>query len=403
MIQVEEWAEIRRLHRAEGRSIRAIARELGLARNTVRAAVRSGAPPGYERVGRGSIVDAVEDAIRRELQACPTMPTTVVAERIGWTRGLTVLRERVRELRPVYQPPDPYQRTEYRPGEIGQWDVWFPPVPIPVEGGESQIFPVWVGVLGYSRVSAAWMIPSRETHDVLEGHWRCLEQLGGVPRLSVYDGEGAIGQRRGPTVRLTDAFQCFRGVLGMGVHVLRPAHPEGKGIVERMNGYFETSFLPGRDFTGVDNFNTQLLEWLETRAQRRFHRTIRAQPCDRLAEDRAAMLPLPPVAPDVRWRKRVRLGRDHYVRVDTCDYSVHPRAIGARVDVERDLEWVVVRHGSEEVARHRRSLAPHRTITDPEHAKARRELQRLDPPVPPLRTEVELRDLAVYDQALGAL
>jgi len=112
---------------------------------------------------------------------------------------------------------------------------------------------------------------------------------------------------------------------------------------------------------------------------------------------------LPPVAPDVRWRKTVRLGRDHYVRVDTCDYSVHPSAIGARVDVERDLAWVVVRRGTEEVARHRRSLASHRTITDPEHARARREQQRRGPPVPPLRTEVEQRDLAVYDQALGAL
>ena len=165
----------------------------------------------------------------------------------------------------------------------------------------------------------------------------------------------------------------------------------------------ETSFLPGRDFRGVDDFNAQLLEWLETRAQHRFHRTIRTRPCDRLGEDRTAMLPLPPVAPDVRWRKTVRLGRDHYVRVDTCDYSVHPRAIGARVEVERDLDWVVVRRGSEEVARHRRSLAPHRTITDAEHAEARRQQRRLDLPVPPLRTEVEQRDLAVYDQALGAL
>jgi hypothetical protein len=99
----------------------------------------------------------------------------------------------------------------------------------------------------------------------------------------------------------------------------------------------------------------------------------------------------------------LRLGRDHYVRVDTCDYSVHPRAIGARVHVERDLDWVVVRRGDEEVARHRRSLAPHRTITDPEHVAARREQRRLEAPPPPLLTEVELRDLAVYDQALGAL
>ena len=123
MIRVEEWAEIRRLHLAEGRSIRAIARELGLARNAVRAAVRSETPPRYERVRRGSIVDAVDDAIRRELQACPTMPTTVIAERIGWKRGLSVLRERVRELRPVYQPPDPYQRTEYQPGGPLLWST----------------------------------------------------------------------------------------------------------------------------------------------------------------------------------------------------------------------------------------------------------------------------------------
>ncbi|MBW3577110.1 MAG: helix-turn-helix domain-containing protein [Actinobacteria bacterium] len=59
MITLDEWAEIRRLHFAEGMGIKAIARRLGVARNTVRTAVRSSAPPRYERVPAGSAVDAV--------------------------------------------------------------------------------------------------------------------------------------------------------------------------------------------------------------------------------------------------------------------------------------------------------------------------------------------------------
>ena len=86
MLSVEDWAEIRRLHRAEGLPIKAIARVLGVSRNTVRAALASDAPPKYERTPAGSIVDAVEPRIRELLQAYPRMPATVIAERIGWTR-----------------------------------------------------------------------------------------------------------------------------------------------------------------------------------------------------------------------------------------------------------------------------------------------------------------------------
>jgi hypothetical protein len=60
------------------------------------------------------------------------MAATVIAERIGWERGITILRERVAELRPLYLPQEPYQRTTYRPGELAQWDVWFPPVDVPL-------------------------------------------------------------------------------------------------------------------------------------------------------------------------------------------------------------------------------------------------------------------------------
>ena len=152
MIDVEEWAEIRRLHRAEGMSIKAIMRRLGVARNTVRAALRSDEPPRYQRAPLGSLVDGVEPAIRQLLGEFPSMPATVIAERIGWDRGMTILKERVRELRPLFQPPDPCQRTFYRPGELAQWDLWQPDIAIPVGHGQEAKQWTVVGVSGFSRL-----------------------------------------------------------------------------------------------------------------------------------------------------------------------------------------------------------------------------------------------------------
>jgi transposase len=137
-LSVEDWAEIRRLHRAEGVPIKQIARVLGVSRNTVRAALRSAGPPKYERVARGSIVDEVEPRIRELLQVVPMMPATVIAERIGWSRSMTVLKARVAKLRPVYLPPDPASRTAYVAGEVAQFDLWFPPIHLPVGCGQSR-------------------------------------------------------------------------------------------------------------------------------------------------------------------------------------------------------------------------------------------------------------------------
>jgi transposase len=101
VLGVEDWAEIRRLRRAEGMAILAIARAMGISRNTVKRALAWEGPPRYQRAPGGSIVDAVEPRIRELLGVWPSMPVTVIAERIEWQRGLTVLKDRVRELRPV--------------------------------------------------------------------------------------------------------------------------------------------------------------------------------------------------------------------------------------------------------------------------------------------------------------
>jgi len=400
-LTVEDWAEIRRLHRAEGLSINEIVRRTGIARNTVRSALRSDAPPEYRRVGRGSAVDGFEPEIRRLLMAWPRMPATVIAERIGWTRSISVLKERVHELRPLFLPPDPAGRTEYLPGELAQWDLWFPAVDIPVGQAQKARLPVITGVSGYSRVGVARMVPSREAHDILGGHLACLLELGAVPRSGVYDNEAALIHRHGGRPNLTEPFQRFRGTLGMGVIVCDPGDPEAKGLVERFNGYLETSFLPGRRFSSPQDFNAQLADWLP-KANRRVHQTLRCRPLDRLAEDRAAMVSFPPVLPDPALRLATRLGRDHWVRVGTCDYSVHPKAIGRMVEIRVDLEQVTISCSGELVGRHPRSWARHRTITDPDHDTARKVLRAARAG---LATglggddEVEQRDLAVYDEA----
>ena len=405
MLTVEDWAEIRRLHRAEGMPIKVIARALGVSRNTVRAALASDGPPKYQRPAAGSAVDAVEPRIRELLQAYPTMPATVIAERVGWDRGLTVLKDRVRELRPAYLPPDPASRTAYDPGELAQCDLWFPPVTVPVGFGQERgpaRLPVLTMVSAYSRWLSAVLVPSRHSQDLFAGWWQLISGLGAVPRALVWDGEGAIGRWRAGKPELTAECQAFRGTLGARVVVCRPADPEAKGLVERANGYLETSFLPGRRFASPEDFNAQLAEWCAT-VNGRVRRALGCAPADRIAADRHAMVSLPPVAPQTGWRSSLRLPRDHYVRLDANDYSVHPAVIGRRIEVVAGLDRVRVFCGGRLAADHERSWAWHQVITDPEHKAAAAGLRRQRVGVlrPAPEPEVEQRSLDVYDALTG--
>ena len=405
MLSVEDWAEIRRLHRSEGMPIKAIARVMGISKNTVKTALRSDEAPRYERALRGSLVDPVEPRIRELLQAVPTMPATVIAERIGWQHSIRILRDRVSELRPVYLPVDPASRTSYEAGEVAQCDLWFPPIELPVGFGQTRSakqLPVLTMVTGYSRWLSAVLIPTRGAEDLFTGWWQLISTLGAVPRLLVWDGEGAIGKYRPGGSALTAECQAFRGTLATKVFVCRPRDPEAKGLIERAHDYLERSFLPGRTFASPADFNSQLTSWLAL-VNTRPRRALGCAPTDRIAADRAAMLALPPVAPTTGWRFSTRLPRDHYVRLDGNDYSVHPSVIGRRVEVVADLQRVKVFCDGRTVADHERVWTRHQTITDPEHVTAAKLLRRER--VGLLRSademDVEIRCLADYDTALG--
>jgi transposase len=333
------------------------------------------------------------------------MPATVIAERTGWPYSVRTLSGKVAELRPAYLPPDPASRTAYAAGEIAQCDFWFPPVTVPAGFGQvrsAKQLPVLTMVTGYARWACGVLVPTRHAEDLFAGWWQLIGGLGAVPRVLVWDGEGAIGRWRGRRSELTAECQGFRGTLAAKVVICRPRDPEAKGLVERLHDYLERSFLPGRAFTGPADFNAQLAGFL-SRANIRQHRALGCRPADRIEADRAAMIPLPPVAPVTGWRRAARLPRDHYVRLDSNDYSVHPAVIGRRIQITADLARVRVSCDGQVVADHDRAWARHQTITDPAHLAAARALRqdRLEVLRPAAGPAVEIRRLADYDAALG--
>ncbi|MGH3458035.1 IS21 family transposase [Aeromicrobium sp.] len=399
MITLEDWALIRRLA-AEGVPKTRIAARLEISRTTVIKAVNSESPPRYVRTPGPSSFVVFEPRVRALLVETPDMPATVLAERVGWTGSIRWFSENVKRLRPEHRPVDPADRIVWEPGDAAQCDLWFPPCKIPLEDGTAKLLPVLVVTAAYSRFTLGRMIPTRKTEDLLLGSWELIKELGRAPRRLIWDNEPGIGRGQ----RRAEGVAAFMGTLATRLVLLPPRDPESKGIVERRNGWFETSFMPGRTFTSPADFNTQFSDWLAM-ANTRTVRTIKAAPADLVDVDRAGMLALPPIPLHLGWRNRIRLGRDYYVRIDSNDYSVDPTAIGRMVDVAADLDRVKVRLDGRVVAEHERIWARGITLTDPEHVEAAGRLRRQFQQPRPVRDSDDdlVRDLGDYDRAFGLL
>ena len=323
------------------------------------------------------------------------MPATVIAERVGWAGSSSWFRQNVAGLRPLYRPADPADRLEWEPGDVIQCDLWFPPYKIPLGDGTAVLLPVLVMVAAFSRMVMGVMIPSRSSEDLIMGMWQLLQQLGRVPHRLIWDNEKGIGRGK-----LSGQAQMFAGTLGCQIKLLKARDPESKGSVERRNGWFETSFMPGRVFASPADFNQQFSDWLQL-ANNRVVRTTGVKPTDRLPADLAAMRPLPPAMFGLGWRNQVRLGRDYYVSIAGNDYSVDPSAIGRIVDVTATLDKVTVKCGDRVVADHQRLWPRGKTLTDPAHVATAKALR--DTFQQPRGTDDDAltRDLADYDQAFG--
>ncbi len=402
MIGVERWAEIRRLYFVEKRTKRAIHRLTGIHRDTITRAIESDEPPRYERAPAGSKLDPFRDWICEQLREDPAIPSLRMREmaaELGYEGGKTIFDDYVREVRPRFLVKRSFQRTIYRPGELVQCDLWEPTEPVPV--GHGQLRRGWVvtAELCWSRVVSGALIFSKQAPDILWGVGRCLERIGALPEKLVWDREGAIHAGGG---RPTDEFASFCGQLGVGWIILDAGDAQAKGLLERSHRFLRSNFEPGRRFANPIDFQLQLDGWCD-RVNRRVHRTTRAVPAQRLAEEQQRMRPLPERIPDLDRRFVARVPAQPYLRVDRNDYSIDPAFAGRRIEVRVSQEHMtaVVLDTGEVGCRHRRSFAGGLTLTDPAHQteldrlRARRRGMRHD-------VDVEIRPLARYDQLIPA-
>jgi len=154
----------------------------------------------------------------------------------------------------------------------------------------------------------------------------------------VWDRQAGIHARDGHP---TDEFAAFCGRLKVGWRFCEPADPQAKGAVERVQGYLETNFEPGRVFANERDYQHQLDAWFE-KANARTHKTLRERPVDRLRAERQAMAPLP-VFPDLDRRWVTRIPVDPYLRFDSNDHSLDPRLAGRRVEARISQTTVTAR------------------------------------------------------------
>ena len=288
---MEDWAEIRRLHRAEGLPIKTIAQDVG-------GLAEHGACGDAPRMGRRSMSGSrrgrrwmrSRPRIREQLQAVPTMPATVIAERVGWTRGITVFKERVAELRPAYLPPDPASRTTYVAGEIAQCDLWFPPIQLPVGFGQARTADAVAGAddgdrllpvaLGGADPDPARRGPVRRLVAADRARsGRCRGCWSGTARAR-------SAAWRGGRIELTGDCQAFRGVLGTKVIVLQArASPSTRASSNAPTTTWSARSCPaGSSPARRTSTPSCRAGWRQVNARRR--RALGCAPTDRIAADR---------------------------------------------------------------------------------------------------------------------
>ena len=397
MVTSSQWTTIHTLRR-HGTAIRAIARMVGLARNTVRAALKLPETPTGARPPRGS---AVLRPWRAQLPAL-ALAVGFNAQRLfqdlrdaGYRGGYDVVKRAVAPLRAT-QEAEATPRFETPAGEQGQVDfgstwAWLGDVRTRVH--------CFVLTLGYSRRMYVEWVLDETLATLLACHHHAFEHFGGMPQELLYDNPKTIVRRHDAEGKVLEWHPLLADALayyGITPRACRVYRAQTKGKVESGIKYVKGNFLPNCRFTSLMDLNAQAATWNAGVADVRIHGTTHQRPLDRFAAEREALTPLGSrPAYVLRHPSGRKVAADGFVDFQANRYSVPPFLVGQGVTVWlRPHGQVEVEHRGEIVARHAELTGRHQWSQAPEHRPAFPGRPPARAPEPP----VVIRPLQVYEE-----
>ncbi|HEX9037671.1 MAG TPA: IS21 family transposase [Ktedonobacterales bacterium] len=334
--------------KVQGKPVRAIARELGLSRNTVRRYLR-GTPEAARRPPRASKLDPFKAQIQRwvdhdHLYNCETMLPRLHA--LGYTGQISILKAFVHPLRPpAAAARQPVIRYETQPGEQAQFD-WGEFI-YEQEGKTRKVFG-FTAVLSFSRLRFVRFVKRTDAATLIRCLMTAFEAFGGLPRTVLTDRmKTVLLDLHTGTPHWHPRFQEFVEALGISPRVCRAYTPQTKGKVERSVGVVKQDFWPGVAFSDLDDLNRQAAAWC-LQVNGRVHRTTHRRPLEALAEE--GLRPLPDGWAWERFTAEERqVSWDGYISFDGVLYGLPGELAlaGRRVQVsEQHGEVRVWRQGS---------------------------------------------------------
>jgi transposase len=354
----------------QGLSIRKIAALRGVSRNTVRRALRSEAPPtGKRRRVKGAALEPFAAQIDAWLRDEITSQWT--AERIfdevqdrGYRGGRTVLKEYIREHRPRQKPPAE-ARFYVKPGQQLQVD-WAEMGVITIDGAQRKLY-AFVAIMAWSRQLFVRCTTDMKLLTWLDCHRRAFAYLGGVPSEVLIDNlKTGVDARAGGTIRWHPSYEAMAVGYGFRPIAHFPMRPKTKGRVERIVRFVRERFFVGRDIiANIETINSDVLAWLQKRANARVHRITRERPCDRFTTEKEALKPMREF--DIVLEESRVIDSYGLLSCDGVRYSVPAAFARCRATLQRRPEEITVVVDGKTIAQHAYAQHGVRLVQRPEH------------------------------------